>query len=270
MRLRFAALLLSSIFVGLSAGQVQTNNTDLNAQALFEKGMNALEGSSATRSGPNATEYFRRSAELGFAPAQVVLGYFYETGRNLTADPQLAADWYKKAARQDDPLAQWLLGRLIYMGTPARDLNEAASWLEKSEAHDDAFAQYLLGKIFMERGDYARAAVLLEKSALHGLPQAQRHLAILLRDGKGLPRDKTEAYVWMTAGYDAGQRSVASDLQGLESELSSSQLEQAKSRARDLEAKTARTVTAQGCTGWPGEFDEIPSPPPPDLQHFCR
>ena len=86
----------------------------LDPSALFDKGMNALTGSSATRSGANAIEYFRRSADLGFGPAQVVLGYFYETGLNTTADPGEAFELYKKAAQQGDPLAQWLAGRMIY------------------------------------------------------------------------------------------------------------------------------------------------------------
>lgn len=270
MRFRFVVLLISSLGVSIASGRAQTTNSALNAPALFEKGMNALEGGSGTRSAPEAIEYFRRSASLDFSPAQVVLGYFYETGRNVRAEPQVAADWYRKAARQDDPLAQWLLGRLIYTGTPTRDLNEAASWLEKASNHDDPFAQYILGKIFLDRADYPGAAASFRKAALQGLPQAQRHLAFLLRDGQGVASDKSEAYAWMMASYDAGQHSLAADLQALESELGSTRLDQAKSRTRELEAKTARTVVGRGCTGWQGEFDEIPTPPPPDLQHFCR
>src|SRR5271157_3911513 len=100
----------------------------IDASELFEKGMNALRGSSATQSTPNAIDYFRRSAELGFAPAQVVLGYFYDTGFGVTAGAREALEWYKKAAQQDDPLGQWLVGRTIYAGKVApRDLNEAQS-----------------------------------------------------------------------------------------------------------------------------------------------
>src|SRR5580692_7242976 len=50
----------------------------LDAPELFEKGMNALEGSNASRSAANAIDYFRRLSDLGFATAQVVLGYLYE------------------------------------------------------------------------------------------------------------------------------------------------------------------------------------------------
>jgi hypothetical protein len=178
---------------------------------------------------------------------------------------------YRKAARQDDPLAQWLVGREIYLGeVPPRDLNQAASWLEKSSAHDDPFAEYLLGKIALERNDYARSADRFRQAAEKGLPQAQRQLAMLLRDGQGLPVDKFEAYVWMLVSYDGGLRATATDLQALEAELSRTQLDQAKSEARAREGSTARTVVAHGCTGWRGEFDVVPAPPPPDLQRFCR
>jgi len=249
----------------------QTKTAGLDAHRLYEQGMNTLEGSNTTRSGADAFEYFHRSAELGFAPAQVVLGYFYETGRNTPAEPAQALDWYKKAARQDDPLAQWLVGRLIYAGLASpRDLNEAAAWLEKSNAHDNPFAEYLLGKIALERNDYSRSADLFRQAAQQGLPQAQQQLALLLRDGRGVPLDKFDAYVWMLVSNDSGLRAASTDLQALEAELSSAQLEQAKSKARELESSTARSVTAHGCTGWRGEFDAIPATPSPDLQKFCR
>lgn len=259
------------LVVFCTISSAQTTTAGQNAPELFEKGMNALQGSSATLSRANAIDYFRRSSELGFAPAQVVLGYLYETGLGTTADPREALEWYKKAARQDDPLAQWLVGRMIYLGeVPSRDLSGAASWLEKSAGHDDPFAEYLLGKIALERNDYARSVDRFRQAAQQGLPQAQQQLALLLREGEGVPLDKFEAYVWMLVSSDAGLHVADTDLQALEAELSSAQLEQAKKKARDLEGSTARSAMAHGCTGWPGEFDAVPAPPPPDLQRFCR
>jgi hypothetical protein len=266
-----SAILPICLLMVCSAGSAQTKTAGLDARKLYEQGMNALEGSNATRSGADSIEYFHRSAELGFAPAQVVLGYFYETGRNTPAEPGQALEWYKKAARQDDPLAEWLVGRLIYSGIASpRDLNEAATWLEKSNGHDNPFAAYLLGKIALERNDYARSANLFQQAAQQGLPQAQRELALLLRDGRGVPLDKFEAYVWMLVSNDSGLRAASTDLQASEAELSSTQLEQAKTKARELESSTARNVTAHGCTGWRGEFEALPATPTPDLQKFCR
>ncbi len=233
--------------------------------------MNALVGSDATRSGANAIEYFHRSADLGYAPAEVVLGYLYETGTFTPKEPGQALSWYKKAAHQDDPLAQWLAGRLIYAGVVApRDLNEAAGYLQSATGHGNPFGQYLLGQIKLERQDYPNAAALFRAASQQGLPQAQQQFARLLRDGQGVPQDKFEAYIWMLASNDAGNREVAGDLQALEADLGTTQVEQAKNRARQLETSVTRSVVAHGCTGWPGEFATIPAPPPPDLQKFCR
>ncbi len=269
MRCRLLILSACFFFNAIFANAQTTAGPD--PSALFDKGMNALTGSSASRSGANAIEYFRRSAALGFAPAEVVLGYLYETGLNSKADPREALELYKKAGQQGDPLAQWLSGRIIYLGeVPPRDLNEAANWLHKSSSQNNPFAQYLLGKITFERGHYDQSAELFRKAAEQGLPHAQLQLALQLRDGQGMSRDVFEAYVWMLMSYDGGQRSAASDLQALEAELSSTQIEQAKTKARELEGSTDRNVVAHGCTGWRGELDDVATPPPPDIQRFCR
>lgn len=259
------------LLLASALNNAQTGKVDGSASELFEKGMSALQGSSATRSLPNALGYFRRSAEEGFSPAQVALGYFYDTGKGVTSDRREALELYKKAAQQDDPLAQWLAGRIIYAGLVApRDLNEARMWLERSRSHSDPFAQYFLGKISLERSEYTMSAARFREAAEQGLPQAQLELARLLRDGRGLDQDYFEAYVWLLISNDAGLHDSQTDLQALEGKLSSAQVEKAKTKARDLEGTITRSTVAHGCTGWVGEFDTIPTPPPPELQRFCR
>ncbi len=270
MRGRFLSVLLVCLGVA-SQLTAQTATAGLNAPQLFDKGMNALMGSGVTRSDLNAIEYFHRSAELGFAPAQVVLGYLLETGRGSAVSPREAFDWYRKAAQQDDPLAEWLAGRVIYAGAiPGRDLNEASGFFQSAANHGDAFGEYLLGQVKLERQDYPGAASWFRKAAEQGLPQAQEQLAKLLRDGQGVTVDRFEAYAWMLVSNDAGNRRVMGDLQGLEAELGTNQVEQAKTKAREMESSVTRNVTAHGCTGWVGEFDVIPAAPPPDIQKFCR
>jgi TPR repeat protein len=102
------------------------------------------------------------------------------------------------------------------------------------------------------------------------LPQAQQQLGLLLKRGQGVNEDKFEAYVWLLVSTDAGNRSAANDLQALEADLGSNRVEQAKTKARQVEQTANRHVAAHGCTGWSGEFDATPAPPPPDLQRFCR
>jgi len=233
--------------------------------------MNALLGSPASHNDLIALDSFHRAAELGYAPAQVVLGYLYQTGRIVTQEPMQAFDWYKQAAGQDDPLAEWLVGYMIYTGAvPPRDLNEASLWFQKAAGHNDPFGQYLLGRVKLDRKDYAGAAFWLQKAALQGLPQAQQQLGLLLLQGRGVPEDKFGAYVWLLLSSESSHRSLNNDLQALESDLGTIQVELAKTRARELEASSMRRVVAHGCTGWEGELLPIPAPPPPSIQQFCR
>lgn len=265
---RTSSLLVFAFLAGPLFAQTTSGPTPVQ---LYEKGMNALTGTGVGRSDLNATDYIRRSAELGYAPGQVALGYFYETGTILTREPQQGAEWYKKAAQQDDVLGEWLFGRAIFVGeTSVRDLNEAAEWLKKAAAHDDPFGAYLLGMIRLERNDYTQAGEWFRKAAVQGLPQAQQQLGQLMKQGKGMDVNKFEAYVWLLVSFDASDKATAADLQQLEGELGSNQVEEAKTRARALESSVTRAVVARGCTGWAGEFNPIPSPPPPDLQRFCR
>jgi hypothetical protein len=242
-------------------------------ERLFDMGMNALTGVGDSHNPQAALDYIHRSADVGFPPAEVMLGYFYETGTITTKEPGQAAVWYKKAAQQDDPVGEWLLGRLIFSGAVApRDLNEAGRWLQKAAAHNDPYGEYLLGRIKLERQDYVQAAELFRKAAMQGLPQAQQQLGLLLKQGQGVNADKMEAYVWLLISYEAGNQSaaVATNLAQLQAELGTNQVDAAKSKAHELEQTASRAVSARGCTGWQGEFDIIPAPPPPDIQNFCR
>jgi len=79
------------------------------------------------------------------------------TGQIVAADPNQAADWYRKAAEQGDPLAQWLLGRLYFVGSGlSRDYSAAQKWLTPSAKQGNPFAAYLLGEVMLER-DYRKA-----------------------------------------------------------------------------------------------------------------
>ncbi len=191
-------------------------------EQLFDAGMNAISGSAGTRDYLAAIEYFRRSAQKDYAPAQVALGYFYETGQIVAADQNQAADWYRKAAEQGDPLAQWLLGRLYFIGSGlARDYSAAQKWLTLSAKQGNPFAAYLLGGVMVER-DHSKAPHWFHVAAQQGLPQAQYRYARALKEGYGIERDRVEAYVWflrrpgggLHAGTKRSGRAGGCSLQG--------------------------------------------------------
>lgn len=265
-------LLMALCFLTIStcAWTQEAKPLDKGAE-FYKRGMNALLGSGPSQNNQTAIQLLQTSAQLGYSPAYTVLGYFYDTGTIVPSDPGQAAEWYLKAANEGDPLGQWLLGRLYFTGAGMqRDLNNAERFLQQAAQQEDPFAEYLLGSVKLERQNYKAAADLFRKAAEQGLPQAQKQLGQMLEQGQGIPENKQEAYVWLFVSFDAGNQSVANDLSALEGDLGSKNLEQAKDKARDLESNVRRTSVAHGCTGWPGEFNVVPSPPPPDLQRFCR
>src|ERR1700681_2061705 len=75
MRNRLASSLLLCLLLSPVAF-TQTPTLGLNAPQLYEKGMNNLMGVGVNRNDLNAVDYLRRSAELGYPPAQGALGYF--------------------------------------------------------------------------------------------------------------------------------------------------------------------------------------------------
>jgi TPR repeat protein len=240
--------------------------------ALYERGMDAITGVGPSRNDSQGIDYFRRSADLGYGPAQIALGYYYETGTFLAREPGQAVDLYRKAAQQGDPLAGWLAGRLYFLGsTVGRDLDTAQKWLKISASQNNAYGAYYLGRLMADR-DYTKAPALFKIAADQGLPQAQYFYAKALKDGRGIPEDRLNAYVWYTISADAGYAAAGPDLNELEGGgyLTLDQMSQAKAKARDMEQVVIRAVTARGCSGWEGEFDGFPTPPPPKLQRFCH
>lgn len=239
-------------------------------EQLYEKGMAALSGTGPQRSDLEARKYMQQSAEAGYVPAEVTLGYFYETGFATAAEPSEALNWYAKAAESGDALAEYLLGRMYLTGTgTAVDKREAEKWLLKAASAGTPFAAYLLG-VVEEDLDYRRAPEWYLKAAQAGLPQAQARYGKVLMEGRGVNVDKFNAYVWMVLAYDAGETSVSDELSRLDALMTEAEIERAKIKAHQMQRELSRTAHANGCTGWPGEFDPIPTPPPPEVQRYCR
>jgi hypothetical protein len=240
--------------------------------ALYDRGIDAITGVGPSQNDSLGIDYFRRSADLGYGPAQIALAYYYETGTGVVGSQSQAIDLYRKAAQQGDPLAGWLVGRHYFLGNGVpRDLDVAQKWLKLSADQNNAFGAYYLGRLMADR-DYARAPKLYKIAADQGLPQAQYFYAKALKDGRGIPQNRFTAYIWYAIAADAGYAAAGAGLGELESggDLTMDQITQAKAKARDLEQVVIRAVAARGCSGWDGEFDEFPTPPPPKLQRFCH
>jgi len=241
-------------------------------EGLYERAMDQISGAGPSRNDLQAIDTFRRSAELGYGPAQVALGYFYEMGQLTAGSQSQAVEWYRKAANQGDVLAQYLLGRSYFLGGGIQqDVIAAQKWLKASADQGNPFATYYLGRIMADR-DYPKAPALYKAAADQGIAPAQYYYAKALKDGRGVEMDRFNAYVWFVIALDAGQSRAAADLSELDGGgfLTQTQISDAKGKARELEQTVIRVVNARGCTGWDGESNDFPTPPPPKLQRFCR
>jgi hypothetical protein len=248
--------------------QGQSNSPD----ALYERGIDAITGVGPSHNDQQGVDYFKRSADLGYGPAQIALGYYYETGMVVQADPAQSLELYRKAAQTGDPLAAWLVGRRYFLGNGvARDLAAAQKWFRLSADQNSAYGAYYYGRVISDR-DPVKATSLFKFAAEQGLPQAQYFYGKSLKDGHGVPQDRLNAYVWLAVANDAGYATAAADLTELETGgvMTPDQVTDAKTRARDLEQIVVRAVNSRGCAGWDGEFAEFPTPPPPKLQRFCH
>ncbi len=244
----------------------------MSPDALYERALDAITGVGETRNDQAGIEYFHRSADLGYGPAQIALGYYYEMGIVPGNQGQPSLDLYKKAAAQGDPLAAWLAGRRYFLGNGVpQDLEAAKKWLKMAADQKNAYGAYYLGRLMAEK-DPAKAVALYKVAAEQGLPQAQYFYGKALKEGLGGAKDRFNAYVWLDIALAAGYEVAGSEINGLRASgaLGLDQINQAENKSKDLQQVVIRAVTARGCSGWDGEFAELPTPPPPFLQRFCH
>lgn len=80
-----------------------------------------------------AAEWYRKSAEQGYAVAQYKLGRCYDYGDGIEHDCQKAVEWYRKSVEQGCAMAQCDLGNCYKHGRGVeKNLEKAVEWYRKS------------------------------------------------------------------------------------------------------------------------------------------
>jgi cell division septation protein DedD len=131
-------------------------------------------------------------AQTGDAEAEFQLAEAYRGGRGVTADPETAIMWYRRAAAHGHVRASEELGFALFAHG---DRREAMPYIERAAARGEPRAFYLLGTAHFN-GDYATrdwplAYAQTMRAAAAGLPAAQRNLDLM--DHYLLPSDKAKA-----------------------------------------------------------------------------
>lgn len=145
-----------------------------------------------------ALAHVRRLAENGDRLAQFTLAEVLYFGSPSTAE---AVTWYRKAAAQEFPAAEFRLGQLFEFGFGVDpDMRQALTWYLTAARHGDAAGARAAGDILLKgRGveaDPLQAVSWLRRGAEGDDLRAQVQLGQLYLDGVSVPRDYIAAYVW--------------------------------------------------------------------------
>ena len=107
-----------------------------------------------------AFEWFRKAAEQGLPPAQFNLGNSYRLGEGVKMDKSRAVGWYRKAAEQGMAEAQCNLALCYSDGEGVeRDAETFMYWLDKSAAQDSEMAATIKKKCGINHRAYAMNAI---------------------------------------------------------------------------------------------------------------
>ncbi|MEM7289330.1 MAG: hypothetical protein AAF412_02975 [Pseudomonadota bacterium] len=197
------------------ASEVTFGTTELKAavaknepEALFEVGRRLMEGHGTEKDMAKASVWMERSAALGFAPAQYLIGNFHEKGIGVAQDREQALGWYEKAAQNGNIVAMHNLA--VLHATPdgasgEPDMQSAFGW-------------------FKEAAEF-------------GVRDSQVNLGIFYTKGVGTEVDLMEAYRWFTIAAKAGDRDADSKRDVIIEALRPDQLETAKSLVVGWEPK---------------------------------
>ena len=141
--------------------------------------------------GEKALRYYRRAEKLGDTGAKNNLGNLFRKGEIVPKDPAQAISWYKKAGA---PVSHYWVGWYYHHGEGvAKNLKKACEYYRRAAEAGEARAQEALGEIYVRgeldsKEDYENGVFWLEKAAAQGRAQAQYEMALLYKDGRGLPQ----------------------------------------------------------------------------------
>lgn len=233
MKRLFCPIFLQFLWLAASYAQVPGEDSSLmqnarngDAQAQFNLARAYEQGAEAAQNDAQAVYWYRKSAEQDYAEAENSLGVMYALGRGVPHNREEALQWYRKAAKHGLGQAFYNIGISYYNGDGVdQDLDQAYAFMLLAQSKGNAQAPEALHRIKNDlQGDVGPAKLRLAEMLEAGdeVPQdlpaaikaytdlagsgpkntfsyadpyreAQFHLCQLHLNGKGVPRDYTQA-----------------------------------------------------------------------------
>ena len=131
-----------------------------------------------------------------------------------------AMRWYREAAEQEHPIAQYAIARLYGAGLGvSHDFVTALHWYRKAAEQGYSEAQFFTGAFYQLGSgapqDYAEALRWYRKAAEQGHTGAQIMIATMYEDGQGVPKDLAQARAWYQKAADAGDERAKTKLKSV-------------------------------------------------------
>jgi hypothetical protein len=153
-------------------------------------------------------DQFTANPELSSPDAQFALGLMYVNGKGVEKDPNTAAQWFLKAARQNHLEAQYRIGEMYKEGFGVQpNLKKAKAWLSKAANSGMRKASRALEDILKAEEqkilDHELKALKNSPiypylfSATQGNLEAKYKVGLMYIEGKKTPKDVTEGIRWL-------------------------------------------------------------------------
>jgi enhanced entry protein EnhC len=217
--------------------------------SLFLADLNVIKGDAATLRESRETYY--RLSRLGNSNATLKLGYMMANGLGGKKDLKKAKSYYLKAARENNPLAQYLIAQSYQFGqgtkvspvkalywykraaaqgfdkaylslgflyeTEFKQYDLAKNWYEKALKNDQGLANFNLALMY----DYGKGSTKENKqqafgyylqAANSGVSETYYPLALKYYNGVGTERNVESAYNWFNKAYQQGDNRALAKL----------------------------------------------------------
>jgi len=147
---------------------------------------------------------YKASAEQGITVSQLKTGLMLLRGEGVARNPEEAKMWLSKAAKSNDPTAQYTMGLLLSDANP----QVSANWYRKASEQGNGYAMHNLALFYLYgRGvkqDYTKALNWAEKSIAAGVSESKGlHQQVLQLMGNNRPEPHQYAVVrdaqWLEA-----------------------------------------------------------------------
>lgn len=152
-----------------------------------------------------AVEYYKKSAEGGYAEAQCYLGDLYYGGIFVKQDKELAYEWYNKASIKKDKKAQYRLAKMFESGDSViKNQNKAIQLYKKSANLGYDKAQYELGNYYYSKGNHKAAVRYYSDAAEQGNADAQYELGCMYSSGDSVEANFETAFDYFRKAESSG------------------------------------------------------------------